>query len=220
LWLLLAFSIRACILPEDEYLFVNQQEIEMCTDKFYALYEELFGTKNCTYSVHIVASHLLQMRSTGPLTVCSAFPFEHFYGELRHSFVPGTVSPLKQILQTVILKRKLTSHCCSETIHYSPKDTALECNSLVYKFVDGKHILYKILAIDKNYPNTLSCVRQGKFRYYSDHATDIDWSSVGVYKLGGLYDNVENVDRRDISGKILKVKNYLITCPLNILREK
>ena len=105
LWLLLTFMIRGCIIPEEEYVSVNTQDIEASSMEFYSLFENLFGAKNCSYNVHVISTHLLKMRTNGPLPNTSAFCFENFYGEVRNSFVPGTQSTLKQILQTVLIKK-------------------------------------------------------------------------------------------------------------------
>ena len=131
LWLLFAFSIRACIIPNSELLLFPMQEVENCMSEFYTLYESLFGVQNCSYTVHVVCSHLLDIRNNTPLTDTSAFPFEIFYSELRHSYAPGTPNTLKQIFQATLLKRILGHHCCKDSIFYSPKDTTLECNSLI-----------------------------------------------------------------------------------------
>lgn len=141
---MLAFMVRACVLPEEEFAHVNGNEIKYCQKKFYTAFQQLFGEKNCTYSVHVFSSHLPQMRSQGPLTETSAFIFESFYAELRNSFQPGTVSVVKQMFQSVLLKRMLSNHVCRETIFYSEKDTSLECNSLIYVFQNNVHVIYKI----------------------------------------------------------------------------
>ena len=217
LWEMLAFMIRACILPSNEYDNVNVNEIIYCQNNFYLLYEELFGPRNCTYSVHVVSSHLLCMRGSYPLTENSAFKFEAFYAELRNSFVPGTVSVLKQMLQSVLLKRILSKHVCEEKIHYSSKDTALECNSLIYVYENNTHVMYKIHTIDNN---DFICNRLGNHSIESPNTRMLNWSSVGVYKKGGLSSENIIVKREDVTGKVIKVKNHLITCPVNILREK
>ena len=136
--------VRACILPEDEFTLVNVNEIKYCQKTFYILYQNLFGKKNCTYSIHVFVCHLLEIRSQGPLTETSAFVFESFYAELRKSFQPGTVSVVKQMFQSVLLKIILSKHVGQEKIHYSEKDTALECNSLIYAFDSNERVIYKI----------------------------------------------------------------------------
>ena len=103
LWLLLAYVIRSCCLSNDEFEYISDNHITNLCHQFYALYEKLFSVHNCTYNTHIIGSHLLLMRRNGPLSFTSAFPFESFYAELRHSFTPGTISPLKQMIQKVIL---------------------------------------------------------------------------------------------------------------------
>lgn len=49
LWYLLAFAIRSCIVPNEEFDLINVAEINSACDKFYVLYEQLFSAKNCTY---------------------------------------------------------------------------------------------------------------------------------------------------------------------------
>ena len=216
-WELLAFMIRACILPENEYENVNVNHIKYCQKNFYSTYEQNYGSVNCTYSIHVVASHLFSMRSLGPFTETSAFPFEAFYAELRNSFQPGTVSVVKQMLQNVLLKRILSNHVCEEKIYLSAKDTALECNSLIYVFENSKHSIFKIKSIEND---NLICNQMGNYDIKLPCTPMLDWSSVGVYEKGGLSDVETIVDRNNVAGKVMKVDKYLITCPNNILREK
>ena len=217
LWEMLAFMIRACIIPENEYQNVNIPSIKYCMNNFYIMYEQLYGPQNCTYSVHVTNSHLLKMRESGPLTETSAFKFEAFYAELRNSFQPGTSSVLKQMFQSVLLKRMLSNHVCEETIYYSEKDTALECNSLIYVYENNAHVIYKIVSSLKD---TFICNQMGNHKATFPNTNMLNWSSVGVYKKGGLSSENVTVKRDQIAGKVLKIKNLLITCPVNILREK
>ena len=50
LWLLLSYILRACILPPEESESIHFNVIGECADKFYILYEKLFGSTNCTYN--------------------------------------------------------------------------------------------------------------------------------------------------------------------------
>ena len=216
LWEMFAFMIRACILPVEEYENVNVNEIKYCQKTFYHSYQSLYGKRNCTYSIHVLFSHLQKMRASGPLTETSAFRFESFYAELRKSFQPGTTSVLKQMFQNVILKRMLSKHVCEEKLYLSVKDTPLECNSIIYTYKNNEHVVYKINAIDND---ILTCNQLG------NHSTDLNtsmlkWSSVGVFRKGGLSSVDVVINRKEVSGKVMKVDNYLITCPANILREK
>ena len=217
LWELLAFMTKACILPEEEYEVVSQNLIKYSMKHFYNLYEQLYGPQNCTYSIHIVSSHLLVMRSMGPLTENSAFRFESFYAELRKSFQPGTISGVKQMFQSVILKRLLSKHVCRETIFLKAKDSALESNSLIYVFQEKTHVIYKIKSIEGD---ILLCNQLGNHAVELQTSNVLNWSTVGVYRKGGLSSEDVHVDRQSVAGKVLKVEQYLITCPNNILREK
>ena len=217
LWEMLAFMVRACILPEEEFSYVNKDSIKYCLKHFYIIYEQLFGPQNCTYSIHVLCSHLFQIREAGPLTETSAFKFEAFYAELRHAFQPGTTSVLKQMFQSVILKRMLSNHVCEESICYREKDTALECNSLIYCFENNVHVIYKIQSRDND---SFICNQMGNHQTTFPCTNMLNWSSVGVYRKGGLSCENVVVKKDHIAGKVIRVKNLLITCPVNVLREK
>lgn len=165
-------------------------------------------------------SHLLLIRGEMPLTERSAFAFESFYGEMRNSFTPGTVSPLKQILEKVILKRSLSFHCCENSIYYSQKDTALECNSLVYIFQNQTHEIFKIVSVDPVDNDILHCNKYGQIPFVAPEVPNLNWTKVGVYQVGGLSDEIVMISKKKISGKVLQVQSLFITCPKNILNEK
>ena len=216
-WEMLAYMIRACILPENEYSGVNVNHIKYCQKNFYNMYEQLYGEKNCSYSIHVLAAHLLLIRALGPLTETSAFRFENFYGELRRSFQPGTVSVAKQMLQNVMLKRILSKHICQETIYLRAKDTPLECNSLIYVYENSKHLVYKIKSIDNDH---LTCNQLGNHEVNMPFTNMLNWSAVGVYRKGGLSSVNEIINRENVAGKVMSVKKLFLTCPINVLREK
>ena len=218
LWLYLGYMIRACILPSNEYEAVNTDDITDCSNKYYHLYEKLMGPSNCTYNTHIVLSHLLEMRANGPLPSTSAFGFESFYGEMRHAFVPETVSPLKQIMKTIFLKRNLSNHCCELPIYYANYDTCLENNTLIYCWNNNEHDIYVIQDIIDE--DNFSCKKMGKYTHEFPETPRLNWSRVGLYKKGGMGPDIYNVKKNEIDGKVLEVNNLLITCPNIILREK
>ena len=139
IWMLFAYMIRSCILPDEEFACVNETSVTNASKQFYKLYESFFGELNCSYNFHVVASHLMKMRVHGPLTFTSAFPFENFYGELRRSFVPGTQSTLKQMLQKILVKRIMSPHNCEKTIYVSDQNTEMECNNMIYLFKDNTY---------------------------------------------------------------------------------
>ena len=216
-WLYLAFMIRACTLPDCEYFNVNVNHISTACQKFYKMYEQLFGTANCTYSTHVLCCHLLLLRQLGPLTETSAFKFESFYGEIRNSFTPGSPSTLKQIFETTILKRVLCPHSCEKSTQISNYDTSLQCNSLVYTYTNDNVNIYKVLdMIDDD----VICHPQGKFNCNFIETPELDWNSVGVFLKGASSKEIMKVPQKSIAGKVLKVGEHLITCPDNVLKEK
>ena len=217
LWLCLAYMVRACIVPSEEFRYVNLNVIEMCSKKVYQLYEKLFGAVNCTYNTHTVFSHITQIRAHGPLTETSTFSFESFYGELKNCYVPGTPSPLKQAFQKVLLKRKISHHCCEIPISYSAKETSLQNDTLIYVWKYNQHNMYKIVDIMED---VLICNKIVKTECSFEDA-DLPWTTVGVFEYGEI-DETEfiEIEKTEVSGKVIFVADYLITCPLNILREK
>ena len=217
MWLFLSYMIRSCVIPSEEFKQFPLDVLDKCTSSFYSLYEKLFGVKNCTYSTHVSGSHLIEMRYHGPLTETSAFPFESFYGEMRHSFVPGTPSTLKQILSNVFIKRVLVDQKCKNDIYISVKNTPLECNNLIYTFERNNYNMYVVKSIEGN---NLTRQIQDKLPCIFPETPTLNWGIVGVFEKGNLLPDEVVIDRSSVKGKVLNVKQYLITCPLNVLREK
>ena len=217
MWLYLSYMIKACVLPSEEYARIEENIIKYCCEQFYSLYEDLFGVRNCTYNTHTMASHVQKMRCNGPLTLTSAFAFESFYGEMRQAFVPGTTSTLKQILSNVLMKRFISPHKCVQTIFYSEKDTAMECNSLIYTFSENQYKFYKICAIDEH---LFQCQEIKQLPCTFMETPTLDWSLVGVFMKGETSPEKLNIHKSSIKGKIILINNYMITYPNNVLREK
>lgn len=227
-WLHLVFMIRSCVIPNNEFHNVDKNDIETACKKFYSLYEQLFGTVNCTYSVHVLPSHLLKIRGNRPLTYKSAFKFESFFSEMKHLFKAGTVSPIKQILENCYVKRILEHHYCEKTMYIAtekkPKigvkfNPPKENNSLIYVFNDNqKHELYKVEEIIDN--NHFRCKIQGKFPFKHPLTLEYNWTNVGVFRLGPLSEETKIIKRSEICGKVIQVNNLLITCPKNVLFEQ
>ena len=209
--------IRMCVLPNEEFETLDPNIIDYCSSQLYKLYEQLFHVINCSYNTHVVFSHMRIIRTHGPLTLTSAFGFESFYGEMRHAFVPGTLSPLKQILETILLKRTIAPHYCKPSIYYSPKDTALESNSYVYTFLNQEYNFFKILSMQDM---TLECAKVGKYEAKFPETPTLNWGNIGVFKAGGISDEIVELRKDQLGGKLIKVKDLFLTCPINVLEEK
>lgn len=181
----------------------------------------MYGIQNCTYNTHVIGGHVIDIRTHGPLTFSSAFAFESFYGEERQSFVPGTSSPLKQVLQKVLLKRILEKHCCEPSITYSTYETALENNSLVYTFVDREYHFFKIVNIEDS---NLHCVEINKRNKSFPETPTINWSKLGVFEEVVQEEDIDAVTvvipEHVIAGKVIRVKNLLLSFAKNVLLEQ
>ena len=221
IWLHLVFMIRACIIPNDEFRKIDDDQVESAGKKFYNLYEKLYGQINCTYSIHVASSHLLQMRGNRPLTFKSAFKFEGFFAEMRNLFHPGSVSPLKQIIQNCFVKRMLEFHTCEKSLFFAPQKQrqGKEDNSLIYTHdEDGNISIYSIIEVIDN--DSFNCNKHGKFPAKFSLTPEYDWSDVGVFQIGPLSEECVVVHKQNVSGKVMKVNGYLITCPTNVLLEQ
>ena len=217
LWLLLWYMLRSCTVPNEEFANIPVESIKLCMETFYNLYERLFGEINCSYSVHVVCCHLLDMRGEDPLTETSAFSFESFYGEVRNCFTPGSVSPLKQILQNIYMKRILSNHLCYNPVTVTAYDTPLESNSMVYTYSSATYNFYKVIDIQGD---ELTCYKQGKYKSETAELSTVDWSLVGVFLKGGILKEETKINLKNVKGKVINVQEYLITVPNNVLREK
>ena len=217
MWLYLSFMLKACVLSIEEFRPFPLPLLDRCTKAFYGLYEQLFGPKNCTYNTHVFSSHLIEMRYHGPLTSTSAFPFESFYGEMRNSFVPGTQSPLKQIMQNILIKRAINDHKCQNDIYISPKESPKEANNMIYCFERSEFFIYKVQSIEGN---SLICLPQGKSNCSFQEIPNLPWNLIGVFQKGKISIEPVVIRRENVKGKVIEVENLLITCPNDVLREK
>lgn len=127
------------------------------------------------------------------------------------------------------MKRILEKHCCQKTTFYKeekkPKhgkkcNPSKENNHLVYVFDDDNNSTTMYCLTEKINDDQFLCHIQGKFSVKMPLVPEYDWSHVGVYKIGPTSDEQTVINIKDISGKVLKVDNYLITCPLNVLHEQ
>ena len=208
---------RSALIPTEEFSQIDIAEVVDYSAQFYVLFEQLFGKQNCPYNLHVICCHLMEIRTHGPLTETSAFKFEAFYAELRRSFVPGTVSPMKQIMKNIFLARNLRKHQCINNMFISNYDTSMECNKLIYTFERKEYQFYKVTDIEGD---LIRCNKIGKYQATFPETPNIDWSTVGVFKKGGICDNHTILNSSQIRGKLLHVGKYLITCPKNVLNEK
>lgn len=221
-WLYMAYMLRSCVIPNREFHEIDPLTVKNACKKFYSLFEKCFGQTNCSYSIHVFPSHLLRIRGKDPLTSRSAFIYESFYSEMKNLFKAGTNSPLKQIIQNTLMKRKLEPHYCEKPVKFQCKksnEKGLENNFMIYIYNDNnEYEFYNI--IEQNDDNSYQCTQQGRYKYDCPLTPEIDWSLVGVYKKGPSTTVMKNIKKENICGKVIQVENLLLTCPLNVLTEQ
>ena len=59
-------------------------------------YEELFGTQEMVYNVHLW-THAETFRKQGALPLRSAFPYEGLYSDFKKKYADGTFNKPKQV---------------------------------------------------------------------------------------------------------------------------
>ena len=217
LWLNLCYSLRASLIPTEEFKQIKLDDVNDCCHYFYKVFEQIFGPLNCTYNLHVLCGHMLEIRTHGPLTQTSAFKFESFYGEMRRSFVPGTVSPMKQICKNILLKRAISSHQCDNNIVISNYDTPLESNKFIYCYKNKEYLIYQVKHINDT---EVTCNKVGQYKATFKETPNLNWATVGVFRKGGISADTTTIRKNEIKGKVLCVGKYLITCSFNVLNEK
>ena len=138
---------------------------------------------------------------------------------MQRSFVPRTISPMKQILTNVLLKRSIKNHVCSNDIFISNYDTPLECNTLIYCH-DEQEKKFWIYETSDIHGEIVTCQKVGQYPVHFPETPPLPWSDVGVFRRGGLCSDPIQMNVSDICGKVLQVDKYLLTCPKNVLNEK
>ena len=99
------------------------------------------------------------------------------------------------------------------------KKNGKEDNSLVY-YVDenSEYNFFRIIKINED--GTLTCNPQGRHVFKFDLVPQLQRDKVGVFKVGPYSDEEIVLPRSKIQGKVLKVLDYFLTCPNNVLREQ
>ena len=219
IWFQLAYIMRACTISNKEFYKINDEVIINTGLSFYKNFQAVYDKKNCTYSIHLIGTHINVIRGKDPLTARSAFKFENFYSEMKNLFQPGTRATSKQILENTFMKRCLENHNCEKSIFFdTEKKRGRENNSLIYYIENGDYKFFNI--INKIDENNFMCIPQGKFPYRNELVKELKWEKVGVFKVGPYSTDEILVKREKIEGKVLKVNDLFLTCPNNVLREQ
>ena len=145
-WLLTVFVVRAVNLPDSALASLGEKvDLERTFQYWYEIFEASFGKRNCSYNVHIFASHLLAIRQVAGLSDLSAVDYEDHYNLLKRSYRPGTVALGTQALQNTHLAKLYGGHNCKRSKNLSLMSTARVEDRLV--FTKNKRIV-KLTAIE------------------------------------------------------------------------
>lgn len=93
----------------------------------------------------------------------------------------------------------------------------LECNKLIYCYKNKEYSIFEIQDINDPF---VTCYKVGLYPASFQELPHISWSSVGVFRKGGVCSNTTKINTADICGKVVHVGKYLLTCPINVLNEK
>ncbi len=182
-------------------------------EEAYRYYCEELPLTTATYVHHLFFEHVVETRrKTGPLYKTSCAIFEGNYRHLKKGFYPGTQNIGVQGIRNTLLHQLHTHMCPSERkLRLSAKTTRTIDDSLVYCSNDR---YYKILEeSEESGMYKAARIKTRKFRHPLIRTPfDLPWSLVGVKKYYGLRDDVQEISREDVQGK-------LILMPGNVLAE-
>ena len=119
---------------------------------------------------------------------------------VKQIFCTNLIKSLNLASQPNLLKNAMTSFIL---INHQYMNFTKLCQTVL----KIKNILYVVKSED---------------RYNASFAAipDLDWSKVGVFRLGPFTAETCLLRPIQFSGKLIKVGKYVITCPSNILHEK
>ena len=219
LWLRLSFLVKACYLPEQEYLKITTN-LDDLQALWYDSFSTTMGDQNCTYVVHQVGAHLHNIvRKKGPLHLTNAYPFEYAYSKMRRRY-KGTNNTVKQILSNSLLEHATSTHenhKCTRGVHYSAWRTSKAHDCIVYSFEDK----FQIYRIEGPHPIHKDSFVAKKFvmRNFVHAATKLPFHQVGMFQKTLPTALTHRLLKSKICGKVIILDNVMITVPSNILAE-
>ena len=84
-------------------------------------------------------------------------------------------------------------------------------------YIHSEYHLYHIINVDGG---TLECNEiEKQVCHFPETKHVLKWSNVGVFKRGPTSSLSVFLDSKNVSGKLLMIQEFLITCPVNVLQE-
>jgi hypothetical protein len=215
LWLLLVYAVRAFILPDTEYQTVRHLvDVPAAVNDFYHLFHKLYKSQACSYNIHVY-SHLAILRHHGPLTTTSAFRFESFLAVLKESFHVGTPNVTKQIFENLFLSMAVKGHVCHPSLKIKTKETNRTDDTLLRAY----NKWYK--AVGENDDGILCKTINTEAAYFElKSGISVNFGHVGVFCDLGIGGQAEcAIPLKDVTGKGIRVGEYIVYCPYNVAFE-
>ena len=167
-----------------------------------------------TYNVHVF-THAEIIRRKGPFPALSTFPFEDHYSSYKKWYADGTFNQPKQIMYniyTALLSKKCD---CKRYIKYSGSEREATDDTRIYLFSEGIYHLFKLVEVGEN---TVSGVQINTLPWEPLLRVP-DFRAVGVFETDGLKDEVKQIEKSQIAGKVMMVGTIAVTIPLIVLEE-
>ena len=208
LWINLTYLMRYVILPKEEFDAL-EPDLGSVPHQFVSRFEEAYGAHFVSYNMHCV-THIGKIRLFGEsANHYSTFPFESMYSQLISAICAGTSNTPKQGLTAFYAKYNQT-HVCEDwkKLRFN-KDTAKTTDKYIYTF-DGK---YQFLKVKEVKDELLVCNKIITSPFRDFHRFDL----VGIYYLCDVLPELVNVNLREVKGKAVICKEFIISIPLNVL---
>ena len=223
-WSMYFWIKRAYVCTTNEEL----QEIDVYMDmiefikNFKLCYEKTFSKYNCSYNIHCI-EHLPKERlMSGSLVHNAAYIFEGLYGDMLAALCVGTRNTTRQAMMGsfFIYRGRRGKHLCQNAIQYQPaKPDTMHDDSLAYT-KEGFWYIHKVNKTNKTCHcsrlNVLTATLPCKYA----PRQELKLSLIGVYKFSSIDENItHSFHYSDFLGKFMRVQDYLVKIPKDILLE-
>lgn len=138
------------------------------------------------------------------------------FAQMVRAFEEGTPNVMSQIFEK-LYRRIHTSHACRKKIYIGTKETQRTMNAFFYTF-NKESKQFQFYKAESEFNNEAGVfARRCSTRLLPRN--DFDWNLVGVHKYMYDCDEIEIIPAKDVRGKAIEVKDYLISISNGLLRE-
>ena len=236
LWMRMCYLLRATMMDNKDFEVIEAKKRSQRSDagkhslldiqhRWYIQVQHQFGKGVCSYNIHLMGSHLLEIRMMGSMTKTSAFPFESFYGYLIKKTATGARHIGKQALVNSFLAVNWDHHSCQHKLKFNLKrNKAIAQDYLIY----DRSTLDFYALVSQTEGNLYRAVKVKKslYRPFSqfpqEHVLDVlDWELLAVYKYDGEEEDEVTINTSDIDCKAAIIhtgeESVILSIPLSWL---